>query len=159
LKLISHRGNLFGPELSLENTQPYVEKAIELGFDVEIDVWYLDSTKSFYLGHDKPENKVSIAWIKNFRSYLWIHCKNNEALFSLYSESYLRYFWHQNDDYTITNTGVFWVYPGKELNSNSVMVLPEKYLDIKMLEINDFKVHGVCSDYVGILESNLSKDN
>ena len=51
------------------------------------------------------------------------------------------------------------MYPGKELNSNSVMVLPEKYLDIKMLEINNFKVHGVCSDYVGILESNLSKDN
>jgi len=82
LKLISHRGNLFGPELSLENTHSYVEKAIELGFDVEIDIWYLDSTKSFYLGHDKPENEASISWIKNFGNSLWIHCKNNEALFS-----------------------------------------------------------------------------
>ena len=150
MKLISHRGNLFGPELSLENTQPYVEKAIELGFDVEIDVWYLNSTKSFYLGHDKPENKATIAWIKSLGNNLWIHCKNSEALFNLDSE--LRYFWHQNDDFTITNTGVFWVYPGKELNANSVMVLPEKSLNIEKLEINNLQIHWVCSDYIGVFK-------
>ena len=154
MKLISHRGNLYGPELSLENTQSYVEKAIELGFDVEIDVWYLDSTKSFYLGHDKPEKKTSISWIKDIGSSLWIHCKNSEALFNLNSELNLRYFWHQNDDYTITNTGIIWVYPGKKLSENSVMVLPEKFLDLKLLDINSLQVHGVCSDYIGVFKPN-----
>jgi hypothetical protein len=26
------------------------------------------------------------------------------------------YFWHQEDDYTITSKGFIWVYPGKPLN-------------------------------------------
>ena len=35
------------------------------------------------------------------------------------------YFWHQNDDYTITSKGYIWAYPGKKLNKNAIYVLPE----------------------------------
>jgi len=38
MKLISHRGNLFGPNPTNENNPDYILNAIELGYDVEIDV-------------------------------------------------------------------------------------------------------------------------
>jgi glycerophosphoryl diester phosphodiesterase len=40
--LISHRGNISGPQPKLENTVAYIEQAINQGFDVEIDVWFQD---------------------------------------------------------------------------------------------------------------------
>ena len=46
MKVISHRGNLNGPNKQTENTIESIKTAINLGFDVEIDVWYID--KIFY---------------------------------------------------------------------------------------------------------------
>ena len=52
MKLIAHRGNINGINPQRENTIDYIEEAIELGYDVEID---LNLHKGgFYLGHDKP---------------------------------------------------------------------------------------------------------
>ena len=44
--LIAHRGNINGPSLAMENTCVYIDSAIKLGYDVEIDVWY-NSSKLF----------------------------------------------------------------------------------------------------------------
>ena len=41
-KIISHRGNLIGPNLLLENNPDYILSAVSMGFDVEVDVWYDD---------------------------------------------------------------------------------------------------------------------
>ena len=58
MKLIAHRGNINGINSQRENTIDYIEEAIQLGYDVEID---LNLHKGgFYLGHDKPEQEVSI---------------------------------------------------------------------------------------------------
>ena len=52
------------------------------------------------------------------------------------------YFWHQNDDYTITSKGFIWTYPGKKLLPQSICVLPEivNYKTIDCL--------GICSDFI-----------
>jgi len=47
--LISHRGNIDGKTL-LENQPSYIDDAIDLGYDVEIDIWYIGD--KLYLGHD-----------------------------------------------------------------------------------------------------------
>jgi hypothetical protein len=39
--IISHRGNIDGPDLNQENSPKYLEKAIELGFEIE---FLLDNT-------------------------------------------------------------------------------------------------------------------
>ena len=52
------------------------------------------------------------------------------------------YFWHEEDDYTITSKGIFWVYPGKTLIKNSICVLPE------LSSYNDFNCLGICSDFI-----------
>ena len=139
---IAHRGNTNGKFESYENEPNYIDMAIKKGFDVEIDIWCIDNL--IYLGHDEPQYGIDFRWLRDRITKLWIHCKNLEALILLKNCGYdVNYFWHQEDDFTITSMGYFWTYPGKELSSNSVAVMPEtkEFKDIE-------KAYAICSDYV-----------
>ncbi len=140
LRLISHRGNLNGPNPDLENIPSYIQEALDRGFDVEIDVWV--SGSSIYLGHDSPENKITLDWILKRGEKLWIHCKNTPALIYLKDYEDLNVFWHQEDTVTLTSHGFVWAYPGNQPIKNSIAVLPEIYDDA----VNG--CYGVCSDYI-----------
>lgn len=134
---ISHRGNLNGKNTKYENSPNYILKAIEKGYHVEVDVWFKNY---FFLGHDKPKYKISKKFLENNK--LWCHAKNLEALYEL-KKIKTKYFWHQNDDYTLTSNNYIWTYPGKKLSDKSICVLPE----LKNKKINR-KIKGICSDYI-----------
>jgi len=135
--LISHRGNINGIQEDKENEPNYISKAIESGFDVEVDVRYEEG--KFFLGHDYNQYKVDKDFLLNKK--IWCHAKTNMALSALH-EIGAHYFWHQEDDYTITSKGFIWTYPGKKLLPNSICVLPENanYIKIDCL--------GICSDFI-----------
>ena len=59
---IAHRGNLNGPNKEMENKPEYILKALNKDFYVEIDVWYINN--SFFLGHDNPDYKIDIEFLK-----------------------------------------------------------------------------------------------
>jgi len=141
LKIISHRGNVEGPNTNTENHPDQIEKVSKLGYDVEIDVW-LDNNK-FVLGHDKPQHEVS--WEYLTRPYLWCHAKNINALVAMMNLG-IHCFWHQEDDVTLTSQGYIWTYPGKTLTNKSICVMPEraKY-DDKILTSNC--IAGICTDF------------
>ena len=140
MKIISHRGNLTGKNLKAENTILAIQKAITQGFDVEIDVWFEEN--EFWLGHDYPERIVSIDFLKNEK--FWIHVKNIEALSAIQEQlPESNYFWHQNDDFTLTSKNNIWTYPTKKLTKNSVIVC----LDFNQIDEaikND--IIGICTD-------------
>lgn len=141
--LISHRGNLNGPDPSKENKPSYITNAIRTGFQVEVDFWFVDN--KFYLGHDEPEYDVPFEWFQNIYNKLWIHCKNVEAVNKLVEVDrggvYLNYFWHEEDKVTLTSKGYIWAYPGIE-SSNAIMVMPKE-------SKNELKeCLGVCSDNI-----------
>ena len=69
--IISHRGNLEGPLPNKENSLEYIDDAIHQGFLVEVDLWVV--SKELYLGHDKPQYKISSEWIEKRKNFLWIH--------------------------------------------------------------------------------------
>ena len=143
---ISHRGNLNGKNLLLENSLDYILNAINLGFDCEIDLWKIK--EKLYLGHDEPQYLIDDFFLDNKK--LWIHCKNKESLeFCLKNNFHC--FFHNSDEYTITSNGFIWAYPGKEFNSNiCISVLPEKN---NFEYLND--CFGICSDFIKkIKESN-----
>jgi len=50
MRLISHRGNINGKNLERENSFPYIQEALQLGYEVEIDIWVINN--EVYLGHD-----------------------------------------------------------------------------------------------------------
>lgn len=137
--IISHRGNIDGPNKDFENNPIYIEKCNKMGFDVEVDVWLKNN--KFYLGHDEPQYEINFEFLKN--SNLWCHAKNKDALRSMVKEKEINCFWHQNDDYTLTSKGFIWVYPSIELINNSVAVMPE----IASYEIDDLKkCYAICTD-------------
>jgi len=133
--LISHRGNLNG-KCDEENHPDHIDMALAQGFDVEIDVWKV--LDEYYLGHDEPQYKVSMKFLKNEK--LWCHAKNIEALYDMNKEG-VHCFWHQTDDVTLTSKGYLWTYPEKGLTKNSIAVLP-KEID------KNLNCYGVCTDEV-----------
>ena len=135
---ISHRGNINGRIIEAENRPDYIEDTLRLGYDVEVDVWFLN--KKFYLGHDEALYVTDKVFLSNPR--LWVHCKNIEALEMLDEKLEIHYFWHQNDMVTLTSQGTIWAYPGKQPIKNSIAVMPEIYGD------NIIQCLGICSDYI-----------
>lgn len=137
---ISHRGNTDGKFESYENEPCYIDRALAEGFDVEIDIWVIEGT--FYLGHDRPLYGVTMHWLNQRASNLWLHCKNIEAVEWFSSIPGYWWFWHENDTLTLTSGKHIWAYPGKQPIERSIAVLPEIHND----DVSE--CIGVCSDYI-----------
>jgi hypothetical protein len=153
LILISHRGNIEGVNSDYENNPIYVNEALNKGFYVEIDVWFIDGR--WYLGHDSPQHEITSNYLKNDR--FWCHAKNIDALNEMLKEN-IHCFWHQKDDVTLTSKGYMWTYPGKELKSNSVVVMPEEYLE-KWWRYSFDNCSGICSDFIIKYKEKYDKEN
>ena len=134
---ISHRGFVNGTDKKLENNPDQINYLIEQNINVEIDVRFYKN--KFYLGHDEPSYEVNKKFLSNNK--LWCHAKNHETL-NVLTKIDCHYFWHQEDDYTMTSKGFIWVYPGKPPIANSISVLPEDF------KINTSKCFGICTDYL-----------
>jgi hypothetical protein len=141
--LISHRGNLSGRNEETENSISSVDKALSLGLDVEIDVWYVNN--KYYLGHDKPIYNIDIEYLTNPK--LWCHAKNTDALLNFRScEFNIHYFWHQEDNFTITSKGYIWSHMNMPISPYSICVLPEQNTKNKTQQITNSL--GICSDQI-----------
>jgi hypothetical protein len=138
MKLISHRGNLNGPNPSIENNPEHINKVLELGYDVEIDLWFKDG--NYYLGHDEPYYRVDKYWILNRKNKLWVHLKNIESL-ETETLKCLNYFWHESDKVTLTSKGIPWCFPGIYVKGGITVCL-EKNTEL------DSKILGICTDFV-----------
>jgi hypothetical protein len=140
--LISHRGNLEGPNPERENNPEYIDEALRAGYHCEIDVWIKDD--KLFLGHDEPQYHVDGAWLNERFHMLWIHCKDMESL-SKFNEldmigSKLNYFSHENDLGVLTSKGYIW---STNLYDRGILVMPEVYgKEPKETTL------GVCSDYI-----------
>ncbi|MAK16474.1 MAG: hypothetical protein CMQ70_00715 [Gammaproteobacteria bacterium] len=140
MKIISHRAYLNGQNSDFENNPDSISDCISKNFDVEIDVRILDG--DIFLGHDSPKYKVNTNFLNSYKSNLWIHCKNLDALSFFSKTEGFNYFWHQQDDYTLTSKNYIWTYPGKQLTPNSVIVDLNNEIDY-----SKNICFGVCTDF------------
>lgn len=142
MKLISHRGNLEGPNPERENHPDYIYEAIQAGYDVEIDVWWIDG--KFKLGHDEPQYDFPFDLFNNYYTKLWIHCKNMDALSQLNgldsNGMKLNYFSHENDLGVLTSKGYIW---STNVYDRGILVMPEVFNK----EPGENTL-GICSDYI-----------
>ena len=146
--LISHRGNVNQIIPERENSTSYIGEAIAQGYDVEMDVRFIDGT--LYLGHDNPDHQISLEWLLQRKEWLWVHCKNFAALQALIDED-LRIFYHQKENHTIINNcNLIWSHELSEASGKSIIpLLSEK--DMEDYSKYSNKVYGVCSDFVGLV--------
>jgi len=136
--IISHRGNLKGPEPEKENEPSHILKVIEK-YDCEVDVWMVKD--KFFLGHDKPQYPIDESFLKNPR--LWCHAKNIDALYYMIQQPEIKCFFHNIDDHTLTSNGLIWTFPGCKLTNKSIIV------DIsKNWKEKNYICLGVCVDYI-----------
>ena len=136
--LISHRGNILGRKKQLENNPNYIDNALKLGYDVEVDVWSID--KQFYLGHDEPQYKIERSFLQNKK--LWCHAKNIEAFYRMIDDK-IHCFFHDKDKVALTSRGYFWSSSENKMTSKSICVMPPNSTDLPK------NIAGVCSDNVG----------
>lgn len=147
---ISHRGNLTGKVTEFENSPAYIYRAIEEGFDVEVDLREKDGR--FYLGHDEPQYLIDDSFVDECRDDLWVHCKDSKSLEYALDEG-MNCFFHTKDDYTLTSKGYVWAYPGiARANSKTIAVLPELFSTVEEIKGMDF--YGYCSDIILYIRSN-----
>jgi len=143
LRLISHRGNITGPITEKENHPAYIDTALNLGYDVEIDIWYVDG--KLWLGHDEPQYETSLEWLEFRSPSLWIHCKDMNSLsyFNEYSSkvsSQFNYFSHDTDRGVLTSHNYIW---STNLYDRGILVMPETFNKEPIKT-----TFGVCSDYI-----------
>lgn len=137
MKIISHRGNINGPDPRIENNPYHIDLVLNRGIDVEIDLWYVD--ENLYLGHDEPTIPVDVNWLIYNKDKLWVHLKNLNAIYSPVIKD-LNYFWHENDKFTLTSKGIPWCFPNIFLKTGVTVTL-----DKEKVTKNIF---GLCTDYV-----------
>ena len=150
MKFIAHRGNTAGPDESRENKPDYIDNAISLGFDVEVDVWLVEDY--LCLGHDGPETLIDRTFLETRKDKLWCHAKNLEALEWLV-QNHFHCFFHDKDAYVITSHQIIWAYPGETITNNTICVMPER---VKNYSDQDLRMSlGICSDFVEMYKNNL----
>ena len=135
--LISHRGNINGRNPNLENGQRDCQKAIDAGYNVEIDVHFYDGI--LWTGHDRPQYRVDDDFL--LQEEVWCHAKDIMALRRLL-ELETHCFFHQNDPVTLTSKGYMWTYPTQPLTEKSICVKPE----VQLIALKHSA--GICSDVI-----------
>lgn len=149
--IISHRGNLDGPNPWLENTTKQIDFCISKKIPVEIDVWF---NNGLFLGHDSAEEHIHLDFLFDRSNYLWIHCKNGEAYEYLTDFKNLNVFYHQNDDYTLTSRGDIWTFPRKPVLAKSIIVCQTEQETLDNLKK---QIRGLCTDFVNFAIENSEK--
>lgn len=152
MRYISHRGNLYAPDSKVENTLSQIKRVIEMEYDCEIDLWRFGG--NLFLGHDEPQYSVEIDFLEKYKEHLWIHCKNIEALLWCKDTQihHLNFFWHQEDDVTLTSLGYIWAYPGLQPIKNSIAVMPEINNESELKSC-----FGICSDRIALYKNEYGK--
>ena len=149
MKIISHRGNINGPLPEKENRPSYIDSAIQLGYEVEVDLRYING--EFWLGHDIGQYKIELSWMEPRKEMIWFHCKDIESSLELLKFVNYKFFCHSNDPYVLTSTNKLWVHDLKgKINKNCIIPLLDKK-DISTY-INDAP-YAICTDYVSKIKN------
>jgi len=154
MKIISHRGNIVGPNASRENKPSYIDTAISAGFDVEVDITF--NNGKFYLGHDTPDYEITEKWVSSRKDKLWLHCKNLDAATRLHElgDSH-QFFCHSSDSYVLCSNGKTWVHDLK-LNISKTTIIPLlSYEDVN--NYNGLIPYAICTDFVSFAEYSLNQ--
>lgn len=149
VKLIAHRGNVRGVDVLKENHPDHIQAALDLGLDVEIDIWYDEG--ELYLGHDIPLYNTSIKQLENWakKRFVYAHCKNAKAALNVPFSYGLIPFAHSEDDFIILPDMHLWVHP-KAIQTLPVSIQKESIIVVhdktNGCSVNPLNYYGICTD-------------
>lgn len=149
MKIISHRGNINGPVLDKENRPSYIDSAIQLGYDVEVDLRIVNG--EFWLGHDEAQYKIELFWMLLRMDKIWYHCKDiDSALVLAKLDQGFQYFCHSKEPYVCTSHKYLWIHDlTGEINDRCIIPLLSKE-DIE--KYNNSEPYAICTDFVNYIK-------
>ena len=111
---------------------------------MEIDV--AEYNGELWLGHDKPQYKITWGWIFHRQKSLWVHCKNVEAAKTCHI---FQAFCHTNDPYTYTSNDKIWLHDlERKFDQTTIIPLLDwELVDSFKTHIKDEVPYGICTDY------------
>jgi len=143
MDFIAHRGNYQGRDSTRENTQEYMNEAIEAGHHVEVDVQLLNGV--LWYGHDNPQAWADEKFLA--KREVIVHAKTIECIPPLMHID-AHFFFHDQDDCTLTSNGWVWCYPGKHVQCSKGVWLD---LHNKPLPDNIPAIRAICGDDAAIM--------
>jgi hypothetical protein len=166
MEIISHRGNLDGPDPTRENTIEAITGAMALGYSVEFDVRYCDGT--FYFGHDRSQMPIDLAALSElvqvYDGTLYAHCKTVETLqwFTKCPDLQEEFSWcdiipffHDIDECILLKNDLIWVHP--RATENAILIKNAIFVQPTLIDsgVVQDKIYGVCTDYPNKVKANL----
>ena len=150
--IISHRGNINGPVPEKENRPSYIDCALQLGYDVEVDIRFINGT--FWLGHDTPDYEVSNTWILKRKNNIWFHCKDLDSASMLNElDDTINKFCHTSDSFVLVSNGTVWVHD-LTLNLDEKCIIPLINKQ-NIIDYNGPEVCGICTDFTVLLKNKI----
>jgi len=144
---------MIGLNPNRENTPSYIDTAISAGYEVEVDINYLNG--KFYLGHDTPDYEITITWMDKRKSNIWFHCKNLESASHLGLLEGFKFFCHTSDDFVLTSTNHVWVHDlSTNIGDRSIIPLLS---DEEVINYNGNIPYAICTDYISLAEYDLKQ--
>tara|TARA_B110001452_G_scaffold232567_1_gene209936 strand:+ start:175 stop:639 length:465 start_codon:yes stop_codon:yes gene_type:complete len=154
MKIISHRGNISGPIPAQENSPSFIDRALSLGLDVEIDLRRVNN--NFFLGHDNPDFEVSMDWLDQRKKNLWIHTKNISAFEKLLEiNNNFIFFYYTSEPIVLVSNGKIWSHQLEKISNPENCIAP-LITKSSLLENKETNWHGVCTDYPLIIKKTSS---
>lgn len=105
-----------------------------------------------WLGHDEPQYQIPLSFLTINEDRLWCHAKNFQALTFLVQHGF-HTFSHDKDTHVLTSRGVIWAYVGKEIDQNTICVMPERTPPNTYSNIDLRRVKGICTDYIWLIKN------
>ena len=153
MKIISHRGNINGPDSINENAPAYIDKSLEQGFDAEVDLRRVNN--KFFLGHNNPDYEVSIDWLNQRRQNLWIHTKNFSAFENLLElNNNFIFFYYSCEPLVLVSNGKIWCHQLEDISNPANCIAP-LLSKSSLLENKKNNWFGVCTDYPLLLKKTI----
>jgi len=142
MRFISHRGLVDGPD-TRENHPSQIDFAIQLGFEVEVDLW--TKGNELWLGHDRPMFQTSAMWLLDRHKVLLCHAKTPATAARL-ERMGMQFFGHNYDAFVVSNVGDVILHPKAKQVDECIIMLPEKRKPGE-----DYTgAAGICSDYIAL---------
>ena len=107
-----------------------------------------------WLGHDTPQYQIPLSFLTTNEERLWCHAKNFHALTFLIQHEF-HTFSHDKDTHVLTSRGVIWAYVGKEIDQNTICVMPERAPRNTYTNKQLYQAKGICTDYVHVIQNIL----
>lgn len=150
--LISYRGNTSQIVPEQENKLEHIQNALNKGFHVMVDIW-LVGTNNLATGTTRAQYPIDINFIRE--NNIICHAMTSNTMNFLLEKGLHCFMWDR-EKYSLTNGGLIWSSVDPQVNSRTILVLPERNIP-HLSVLANLKCAGICSSRIQEIKDERDK--